>query len=136
MVSTEVGFFVQMKGKLTKKCYRCATIFLDHYSHLRFVRLQVDDSSEETIAAKRAFEAFAAEHGVKIQHFYCDNGRFFDNPFKQACHDARQQLTFCGINAHFQNGIAERSIRDLSKSARKQLLHAHARWPQAVHFAL
>ncbi len=59
-----------------------------------------------------------------------------DNAFRQACHEARQQLTFCGVNAHFQNGIAERCIRDLSESARKQLLHARARWPQAVHFAL
>jgi hypothetical protein len=136
MVSTEVGFFAQMKGKLTKKRYRCATIFVEHYSHLRFVHLQVDNSSVETIAAKLAFEAFVAEHGVKIQHYHCNNGRFFDKVFKQACHDAQQQLTFCGVNAHFQNGIAKRSIRDLSKSARKQLLHARACWPQAVHFAL
>jgi hypothetical protein len=56
--------------------------------------------------------------------------------FKQACHEARQQLTFCGVNAHFQNGITERSIRNLSQSMRKQLLHACARWLQAVHFAL
>jgi hypothetical protein len=73
MVSTEVGFFGQMKGKLTKKRYRCATIFVDHYSRLRFVHLQVDDSSEETIAAKRAFQAFAAKHGVRIQHYHCNN---------------------------------------------------------------
>jgi hypothetical protein len=126
MVSTEVGFFAQMKRKLTKKCYRCATIFVDHYSRLRFIHLQVDDSFEETIAAKRAFEAFVAKHGVKIQHYHCNNGRFYDNAFKQACHNARQQLTFCGVNAHFQNGIAERSIRDLCKSAHKQLLHARA----------
>jgi hypothetical protein len=136
MASTEVGFFAQMKGKLTKRRYRCATIFVDHFSRLRFVHLQSDDSSTETIEAKRAFETFAAEHGVRIQHYHCNNGRFFDNAFKQACHDAQQQLTFCGVNAHFQNGIAERSIRDLSENARKQLLHARTRWPQAVHFAL
>jgi hypothetical protein len=136
MASNEVIFFAQMKGKLTKRRYRCATIFVDHCSRLHFVHLQIDDSSAETLATKRAFETFAAEHGVRIQHYHCDNGRYYDNAFKQACHDARQQLTFCGVNAHFQNGIAERSIRDLSKSARKQLLHARARWPQAVHFAL
>jgi hypothetical protein len=51
-------------------------------------------------------------------------------------HDACQQLTFCGVNAHFQNGIAKRPIRDLSESAQKQSLHARARWPTAVHFAL
>jgi hypothetical protein len=28
------------------------------------------------------------------------------------------------------------TIRDLSESTRKQLLHAHACWPAAVHFAL
>ncbi len=136
MASTEVGFFAQMKGKLTKRRYRCATIFVDHCSHLRFVHLQVDDSSAETLAAKRSFKTFAAEHSVRIQHYHCDNGRFHDNAFKQACHDARQQLTFCGVNVHFQNGIAECSIRDLSKRAHKQLLHPRACWPQAVHFAL
>jgi hypothetical protein len=125
-----------MKGKLTKKRYRCATVFVNHYSRLRFVHLQVNDSSAKTVAAKRAFETFAAKHGVKIQHYHCDNGQFSNNAFKQACHEQRQQLTFCGVNAHFQNGIAKHSIWDLSESARKQLLHACAHWPQAVHFAL
>ena len=109
-----------MKGKLTKKRYRCATIFVNHFSRLRFIHLQTDDSSEETLAAKRAFKTFAAKHGVRIHNYHCDNGCFYNNAFKQACHDARQQLTLCGVNAHFQNGIAERSIRDLSESARKQ----------------
>ena len=136
MVSTEAGFFAQLKGMLTKKRYKCATIFVDHFSRLRFVHLQIDDSAVETLAAKQAFEAFAANHGVRIQHYHCDNGRFSDNAFRQACHDSHQRLTFCGVNAHFQNGIAERAIRDLSDSARKQLLHARARWPAAVHFAL
>jgi hypothetical protein len=137
MTSTEVGFYAQMNGKLAKKQYRCATIFVDHYSRLRFIHLQIEDSSIETVAAKCAFESFATKNGVKIQHYHCDNGRFSDNAFKQACHKQRQQLIFCGVNAHFQNGIAEQAIRDLLESSvRKQLLHACACWPQAVHFAL
>jgi hypothetical protein len=36
----------------------------------------------------------------------------------------------------FKNGIAEQAIWDLSERARKQLLHARACWPEAVHFAL
>jgi hypothetical protein len=101
MTSTEVGFFAQLKGKLTKKRYKCATVFVDHFSHLQFVHLQLNDGSNKTLAAKLAFEQYAAEHGVKILHYHWDNGRFHDNAFQQACHKARQQLTFCGVNAHF-----------------------------------
>jgi hypothetical protein len=126
MTLTKLGFVAQLKSRLTKKRYCCATIFVDHFSHLRYIHPQVDDFSIKTVAAKHAFESFAAQHGVSIQHYHCDNGRFSDNAFKQACHDARQQLTFYGVNAPFQNGIAECSIRDLSKSARTQLLHARA----------
>jgi hypothetical protein len=86
-MSTEVGFYKQMKGKLTKKRYRCATVIVDHYSCLRFVHLQIKDSSVKTVATKQAFETFAAEHGIKIQHYHCNNGRFSDNAFKQACHE-------------------------------------------------
>jgi hypothetical protein len=95
-----------------------------------------DSLSDETIKAKRAFEQFAANHGVKIMHYHCDNGWFADNAFKGSCKSSRQSLTFCGMNARFQNGIAERVIRGLSKSARKLFLHTHARWPAAVHLAL
>jgi hypothetical protein len=100
------------------------------------VHLQIDDPTAETMPAKQAFEKFAAEHGVCILHHHCDNGRFADNAWKQSCKASRQRLTFCGVNAHFQNGIAERAIWNLLESARKQLLHARACWPAAVHFAL
>jgi hypothetical protein len=136
MVSTEVGFFAQSKGKLTNRQYRGTTIFVDHYSRLWFIHLMQDSSSHKTVKAKHAFEQFAANHGVKILHYHCNNGRFADNAFKQSCKNARQRLTFCGVNAHFQNGIAKQAIRELSESARKQLLHAHAHWPAAVHLAL
>ncbi len=39
MASTELGFFAQLKGILTKKRYRCGAIFVDHYSCLRFIHL-------------------------------------------------------------------------------------------------
>jgi hypothetical protein len=136
MTLTEVGFYLQLKSKLTKKHYKCATVFVGHYSHLCFVHLQLDDGSAKTLTAKLAFEQYAAEHGVKILHYHCNNGRFHNNAFQQACHDARQQLTFCGVNAQFQNGIAKQAIQDLLESVHNQLLHACARWPKGVHFAL
>jgi hypothetical protein len=93
-------------------------------------------TSEETMEAKQAFEHFAEQHGIRILHYHCDNGQFADNAFKNSCSAKGQRLTFCGVNAHFQNGIAEKAIRDLQEIAWKQLLHAHQRWPAAIHLAL
>jgi hypothetical protein len=136
MVSTHVGFFVQLKGGLTKKRYKAASIFVDHFLCLCFVYLMQDLSSEESVKAKRAFEQFAAEHGIVIRHYHCNNGHFANNAFNEACQQSNQQLTFCNVNAHFQNGIAERAICDLSNRAYKQLLHTCQQWPAAVHVAL
>ena len=86
--------------------------------------------------AKQAFEQHASESGVTIPHYHADNGHFYDNAFQAACEKGGQRLTFCSINAHFQNGQVEKAIRDLSESARKQLLHAQARWPGAIHLLL
>jgi hypothetical protein len=41
-----------------------------------------------------------------------------------------------GVNAHLQNGIAKRAIRDLLESTRKQLLHTRQCWPKAVSLAV
>ncbi len=70
-----------MKGKLTKKCYKCATVFVNHFSRLQFVHLQLDDKSNDTLAAKLAFKWYTAEHGVEILHYHCNNGRIHDNSF-------------------------------------------------------
>jgi hypothetical protein len=37
-----------------------------------------------------------------------------------------------GVSAHFQNGIAERRIKDLTERSRTSLLHAIHSWPSAV----
>jgi hypothetical protein len=123
MISTQVGFIAQLKGSLTKKRYTAATVFVDHYSRLKYIHLMTKLTSEETIEAKQAFEHFAKQYGVRILHYHCNNRQFADKAFKNSCSAKGQHLTFCGVNAHFQNGIAEKAIRDLRESARKQLLH-------------
>ncbi len=126
ITSTEVGFYAQLKGKLTKKRYNSTIVSVDHFSCLRFDHLQLNNKFNKTFTTKLAFKQYMAEHRVKILHNHCNNGRFHDNAFQQACHEARQQLTFYGVNAHIQNGIAEQAIQDLSESTQEQLLHAHA----------
>ena len=76
------------------------------------------------------------EHGVTIQHYHCDNGRFVDNLFLQHCEQNHQRITYCGVDAHHQNGIVERAIRDITEQARKQLLFAQAHWPEAIDLSL
>jgi hypothetical protein len=138
MTLTEVGFYAQLKGKLTKKPYKCATIFINHYSCLCFLHLQINNQQfiHKDIFRQPSLQEYAAEHSNRILHHHCNNRQFRYNSFLQACHDAQKKLTFCGVNVHFQNGIAEQAIRHLSESACKQLLHACARWPKGVHFAL
>ena len=129
MQSTTPGFIAQLKGRITKRRYQYATVFVDHFSGYSFVYLTESITSEATVKAKRAFEAHAHTLGVRIQHYHCDNGRFADNLFLQATRDEGQTITFCGVNAHFQNGRAEKKIRDLREASRTQLLHAINRWP-------
>jgi hypothetical protein len=81
MISTHVGFFAQLKGKLTSKRYCAASIFVDHFSHRRYVHLMQDLSSEETIIAKDAFEQYTAKHSSPIKHYHCNNGCFANNAF-------------------------------------------------------
>ena len=45
-----------LRGFITKKRYRCATIFLDHYSGFTYIYPQNSTNTEEILRAKTAFE--------------------------------------------------------------------------------
>ena len=126
------GVIAQLRGRPTRKRYKAATVFVDHHSGLSFVHMQVSTSAQETVEGKICFEKYARSHGVKVQHYHADNGVFADNLFKQAVLEENQTLSFCGVNAHWQNGIAERRIRELQDMTRTMLLHAASRWPGAI----
>ena len=68
MQSTEPGFYGQAKGILPKTRYRNATMFVDHYFHLKFVYLMtsnligketVDTMPSERSSALPLSKAFA-----------------------------------------------------------------------------
>ena len=131
--SSTPGLIAQLRGFITKERYRHATVFVDHYSRLSFVYCQRTSKGDETLEAKRAFEAFAKSHGVTIKHYHADNGRFAEAAFMNHCKENRQTISFCGVNAHWQNGIAEKRIRDLQDQARTMLVHAQHRWRPAIN---
>jgi hypothetical protein len=116
--STTPGLIAQLKGVPTTARYKVATVFVDHATRFTYVHLQKSTNAEETVQAKKSFEILAATYGVRILHYHADNGRFAENKFKEAINDARQTISFCGVNAHFQNGIAERKIRELQEHSR------------------
>jgi hypothetical protein len=73
MISTQVGFYAQLKGSLTKQQYRGATIFVDNFSGYKNMHLKTHLSSEETVAVKHAFERHASELCVAILHYHAEN---------------------------------------------------------------
>ena len=73
--------------------------------------------------AKHAFECSAEQRRVKILHYHADNGQFTDNAFIADCNAQQQSLSYCDVNAHFQNSIAEHRIRDLQEQTRTLMLY-------------
>ena len=134
--STTPGFIAQMKGWLTGTRYTCATVFTDHYSRLSKVYVQKNLTATENLRSKGLWEDFCKNHNVQTKHYHADNGHFTDQEFLADVARKGQTITFCGVNAHFQNGISEKRIRDLQEAARTSLLDAKSRWPKAIHTAL
>ena len=84
-----------------------------------------------------------AQAGHTVKRYHADNGRYADQGFLASINSNDQTITFCGVGAHHQNGIAERRIEDLTELARSMLMHAAHRnkavtsnlWPYALAHA-
>jgi hypothetical protein len=87
---------------------------------------------EETLEAKKCFERFCDKYTVSIHQYHPDHGRFTDNAFRQHAQENNQRITYCGVNAHFQNCTAEKRIQDLQDQATAMLMHATTKWPAPV----
>ena len=70
--------------------------------------------------------------GVRVTHYHADNSLFDTKVLKASVNKAQQTLSFCGVNAHHQNGKAEQRIKDVTEGARTSILHAAHRWLKAV----
>jgi hypothetical protein len=93
-------------------------------------------SSEETVRGKEAFEQYAKSHGVTIKHYHADNGRLKDKLFMSSIEKSKQAISFSGVGAHHQNGVAKKRIGDLKRKATALLLHAQRKWPDAISIYL
>jgi hypothetical protein len=107
--STTPGFMGLLKGQPTKRRYKAATVFKDHFSKAKYVYYMEKVTSEETLKAKNAYERWAANQGVQILRYHADNGRFGDRAFMDDCKMKGQRYSYCGVDEHNQNGHAEKS---------------------------
>ena len=87
--------------------YKAATIFVDYASHFISLSLCQSTGGDKALEAKLKFEQLAKESSIIICKFRSDKRVFTSNKFKQSLEMAGQEIMFCGVNAHFQNGIAE-----------------------------
>lgn len=127
------GFIAQMKGIPTRQRYKIATVFVDHSSDYTFIFLQRNSSSAETLKAKLEFERLSLSFGVKILRYHTDNGRFVDHAWMNDATAKSQRMSMCGVNAHHQNGVVERRIRQLQDMTRTALLQASILWKDAIN---
>jgi len=94
--------------------------------------MQRDQTSAELMKSKMAFENFAGTHGVQVRNYHAVNGRFTEYAFISHARYKNQGISYCGVNAHHQNGKAEKRICDLQDPARVLVLQACHKWPKAI----
>ena len=123
-------------GKTTSDQYIGGCIFVDHMSGYIHVGHQLGFSGSETIRVVQEYEKLAFDHGVVVDQYKADNGVFKARKFVAHVRERNQRISYCGVNAHHQNAIAERSIRTVSEMARSMMLHSSLRWKQGVDSSL
>ena len=82
-----------------------------------YVHLQETLTASDTLQAKEAFECHCESFGIKVRHYHANNGRFAKRVFMENVQQQGQTISDCKVNAHFQNRIAEKRIRDLRDMA-------------------
>ncbi len=129
--STVRGRLPHTKGLEPEDSQYCGgTIFCDHASGFLYVRHQTSLNACETISSKRAFERVCGENGVKVKKFRADNHPFGSEAFRKALEEDDQSITFSGVGAHHQNGVAENAVGTTTRWARSMMLHAMIHWPE------
>ena len=115
LVSLTPGLVAQLTGRLTTKRCKYDTVYADQASWLLSIpHLQNTAYAEETIKAKKAFELYAHnDHNVRVRAYHTDNGTFKAHKWIDECKRSGRRLTCEGVDAHHQNGIAERHIHEL-----------------------
>ena len=132
IVLAQPGLLPQMAGFLTSNRIWGTTNLGDHMSDFVYVHLMHNFTLKETLLAKRAYEKVLKQAGCTARHYHADNGWFSDKGLHKDIDDKGQEITFCGVGAHHQNGIIENRNKQLTLGACTLLLHGMRHWPRMV----
>jgi hypothetical protein len=116
--------------------YVGGAIYVDHASGKIFHFPQTDMTAAQTIRGKQMVERAAADLGYHVESYHSDNGIFASEEFQSHCETLGQDLHFCGVGAHHQNGIAKQSIQTVCGLARANLIHVALCWPERCDIGL
>ena len=94
--------------------YSGGTLMVDHASGFIWIKNQVSLRIGETLRCKHEFEKFASDYGVKLKNFHADNHPFRAKDMLDDMALQDQGITFSGVGAHHQNGVAERNIKTVT----------------------
>jgi hypothetical protein len=111
LILAQPGLVPQEKGIFIRARIWAATVFFDYVSGYIHVGLMTDQSGESTLQAKHDFEHLSGTHDVRVKHYHADNGRFAEQSFTDDAKQSGQHITFCGVEAHHQNGMTENAIK-------------------------
>ena len=71
----------------------------------------------------------ADQSGVVVLGYRADNHIFNSSAYLDDCNSLQQTMDFCGVRAHHQNGVAERSIQTITSWARTLIIDMAIYWP-------
>jgi hypothetical protein len=98
------------RGLPAKQRYRYCNLWVDHHTGYIFPTFHVSKVISEMMGSKKCFEDFAACYQVSIRSIMADNGAYASHQFQEAYALANQELTYCAVGGHWQNGVAEGHI--------------------------
>ena len=144
--SSEKGIVVNNNGQILSKTFTtCGTLFVDYASDFIFNFTQTSTNASQTVEGKHKFETYAKSCSISIQHYHADNKIFTSQQFKESCITAQQIQSYCSVNAHHQNRVAEWKIKTMISLAQAMLFNVIIKWPNiinvgfwpyAVHYAV
>jgi hypothetical protein len=132
MVARNPGLIPFTSGRPVKRCYDTVTMRVDHFSGFLYAHCQEDATTKPTLESKVGFESFAQRYNITIKCIHGDNGVFATKLFKDHVEASSQHQSFCGVGAHWQNGVIKLFIGVITTRARTMLLHAMDQWPDVI----